>query len=75
MLERPGVYAYGLGYRACITVATPTYRTAEEAEAARNELKDRLARVKLLRREPHRVEPDHLVSPYDAPRLPNKEGL
>ena len=56
MPKRPGVYAYGLGYRASVTVATPTYRTPEEAEAARAELKERLARVKLLRREPHCVE-------------------
>jgi hypothetical protein len=61
MPERPGVYPYGLGYRASVTVATPTYRTAEEAEAARNELKSKLARVKLLRRETHCVEPNHAL--------------
>jgi hypothetical protein len=57
MAEYPGVHEYGRGYRASVTVATPTYRTPQEAQAARQELKDRLARVKLLRgRETHCVE-------------------
>jgi hypothetical protein len=57
MPEHPGVHRYGRGFRASVTVATPTYRTAEEAQAARQELRERLSRVKLLRhREPHSVE-------------------
>ena len=65
MPEHPGVYRYGLGYRASVTVATPTYRTIEEAEAARQELKARLAGVRLLRHpESHCVEADQPVGTF-----------
>jgi hypothetical protein len=62
MSQLPGVQEYGRGFRASVTVATPTYRTAEEAAAARQELRERLARVRLLRhRETHCVESEPAV--------------
>jgi hypothetical protein len=49
MSHRPGIHKHGNGFRGSVTVTTPVYRTEQEAAAAREELKAKLSRIKLLR--------------------------